>query len=175
MLRTLYQGISSAIICPLAEKYYGTSPYALCGGNPVRYVDLDGRWSAELNINLSVGVQSSGSIGFAGVTFNLFSATLMDVNVKYDSETENHFSFDASMIAGPDGKTEISQEASFSVPFLKIGAKHFFETTGSSSVKGTDKIEPILPVSTEDDNIKFKTSYGGSVIIGGEANLSVTF
>ncbi len=43
MLCTLYQGISSAIICPLAEKYYGISPYALCGGNPVMYIDPDGR------------------------------------------------------------------------------------------------------------------------------------
>ena len=51
MLCTLYQGISSAIICPMAEKYYGTSPYALCGGNPVRYVDWDGKDIWEINNN----------------------------------------------------------------------------------------------------------------------------
>ena len=28
---------------PMAERYYDISPYALCGGNPVRYVDWDGR------------------------------------------------------------------------------------------------------------------------------------
>ena len=28
---------------PLAEKYYGISPYAYCGNSPVRYVDPDGR------------------------------------------------------------------------------------------------------------------------------------
>ena len=27
---------------PLSEKYYGTSPYAFCNNNPVRYVDVDG-------------------------------------------------------------------------------------------------------------------------------------
>lgn len=27
---------------PLAEKFYDTSPYVLCGGNPVKFVDLDG-------------------------------------------------------------------------------------------------------------------------------------
>ncbi|MCQ2138859.1 MAG: RHS repeat-associated core domain-containing protein [Bacteroidales bacterium] len=27
---------------PLAEKYYGTSPYAYCGSNPVMFVDPDG-------------------------------------------------------------------------------------------------------------------------------------
>lgn len=30
---------------PMAEKYYGISPYAFCAGNPMRYVDMDGmRW-----------------------------------------------------------------------------------------------------------------------------------
>lgn len=28
---------------PLAEKYYGISPYAFCNNNPVNFVDLDGR------------------------------------------------------------------------------------------------------------------------------------
>ena len=29
---------------PLAEKYYSLSPYLWCAGNPVKYVDPDGRW-----------------------------------------------------------------------------------------------------------------------------------
>ena len=28
---------------PLSEKYYGISPYAFCAGNPVKFVDEDGR------------------------------------------------------------------------------------------------------------------------------------
>ena len=28
---------------PLAEKYYSISPYAWCGGNPVKNVDPDGK------------------------------------------------------------------------------------------------------------------------------------
>lgn len=36
-------------IDPLCEKYYSISPYAWCGNNPVRNVDLDGRdyWSTS--------------------------------------------------------------------------------------------------------------------------------
>ncbi len=30
-------------IDPMAEKYYGISPYAYCAGNPVNFVDKDGR------------------------------------------------------------------------------------------------------------------------------------
>ena len=29
---------------PLAEKYYSMSPYAYCAGNPVRYIDVQGKW-----------------------------------------------------------------------------------------------------------------------------------
>ena len=32
---------------PLCEKYYDASPYAYCGGNPVKYVDSDGREKKE--------------------------------------------------------------------------------------------------------------------------------
>ena len=32
---------------PLCEKYYDASPYAYCGGNPVKYVDADGREKKE--------------------------------------------------------------------------------------------------------------------------------
>ena len=28
---------------PLCEKYYNISPYSYCAGNPIRYVDPDGR------------------------------------------------------------------------------------------------------------------------------------
>ena len=28
---------------PLAEKYYSLSPYTWCAGNPLRYIDFDGR------------------------------------------------------------------------------------------------------------------------------------
>jgi RHS repeat-associated protein len=42
--RWFYLAINrTTTIDPLAEKYYSISPYAWCGNNPVRMVDLDGR------------------------------------------------------------------------------------------------------------------------------------
>ena len=38
-----YNGISWMTPDPLAEKYYDTSPYVYCLGNPVKYIDMDGR------------------------------------------------------------------------------------------------------------------------------------
>ena len=34
---------------PMADKYPGVSPYVYCGNNPVRLVDPDGMWGAEIN------------------------------------------------------------------------------------------------------------------------------
>ena len=32
---------------PLCEKYYNISPYSYCAGNPIRYVDPDGRENSK--------------------------------------------------------------------------------------------------------------------------------
>lgn len=36
-------GIRFTTIDPMAEKYYGVSPYVYCANNPVRFIDPDGR------------------------------------------------------------------------------------------------------------------------------------
>ena len=38
-----YNGYSWTTADPLAEKYYDTSPYVYCLGNPIKYIDPDGR------------------------------------------------------------------------------------------------------------------------------------
>ena len=38
-----YNGLSWMTPDPLAEKYYDTSPYVYCLGNPVKYVHPDGK------------------------------------------------------------------------------------------------------------------------------------
>lgn len=45
---------------PLCEKYYDLSPYGYCGGNPIKYIDMDGRaysisdWLSKENFNIDV-------------------------------------------------------------------------------------------------------------------------
>ena len=35
---------------PLAEKYYGISPYAYCAGNPVNRIDIGGKWDVQVHL-----------------------------------------------------------------------------------------------------------------------------
>ena len=53
---------------PLAEKYYGVSPYAYCMGNPIRYVDLQGDSLTLVgdreDVALALGVYNSALGGY---------------------------------------------------------------------------------------------------------------
>ncbi len=65
------------VMDPMAEKYYGISPYAYCGSNPVNYIDPDGRFIlpdvAWDLFNVGLGIKSlkdniqAGNVGWAVV------------------------------------------------------------------------------------------------------------
>ena len=48
---------------PLAEKYYGVSPYAYCANNPVTFVDPDGRNPIYNSKGIFLGTSSEGFTG----------------------------------------------------------------------------------------------------------------
>lgn len=55
---------------PMSEKYYGTSPYAFCGNNPVNFIDPDGKFpdiiwdiaSVSFGVHSLVGNIQSGNV-----------------------------------------------------------------------------------------------------------------
>ena len=55
---------------PLAEKYYGISPYAYCAGNPVNLVDPEGmvNWPAILKGSLAILVGVGSLIGGVAIS-----------------------------------------------------------------------------------------------------------
>ena len=76
---------------PLAEKYYHINPYLYCAGNPVRYVDPDGReWKYYTddkgNIHISVDIKLTYSgkainlAGFEKALSSLFNAALSNAS-----------------------------------------------------------------------------------------------
>ena len=70
---------------PLSEKYYGISPYSYCDGNPVNFIDPDGRsWFQNTK---------TGQIYYNGTLFTMPNNSnydtkdwiLLSANTKYDS------------------------------------------------------------------------------------------
>ena len=60
---------------PLAEKYYGVSPYTYCLNNPVNAIDTDGKWvwpvvSAAIDYGFQVFNNLQDGNNFADATFN---------------------------------------------------------------------------------------------------------
>ena len=47
MTPMLYASVRWLTLDPLANKYYGISPYAFCANNPINFVDPDGRASGD--------------------------------------------------------------------------------------------------------------------------------
>ena len=70
---------------PLSEKYYGSSPYAYCDGDPVNYIDPDGRsWfqntkTGQIYYNKALLIMSENS------NYDSKDWSLLFSNSKYDS------------------------------------------------------------------------------------------
>ena len=57
---------------PLREKYPFTSSYVYCDGNPITYVDPDGRIKISWTVTLSVGAQFCFDLAdFVSATVNI--------------------------------------------------------------------------------------------------------
>ena len=72
---------------PLCEKYYNISPYIYCAGNPVRYVDVDGKFIAnivgglvggavEIGIQMLVEKKSFSDINWGNVGLETVSGAI---------------------------------------------------------------------------------------------------
>jgi RHS repeat-associated protein len=71
---------------PLAEKYYSISPYAYCAGNPVKYVDPDGR---ELKIWYKDSNGKSQSFVFTGQNIKHSNSFVNAVITAYKYNKDN--------------------------------------------------------------------------------------
>jgi len=83
-------------IDPLAEKYYGISPYAYCGGDPVNFGDYDGMQPDSLeaavmcqhlygDVDKPIGgwIQNSVTTNKSGLKYGVYSRTKEDGTTEY--------------------------------------------------------------------------------------------
>jgi RHS repeat-associated protein len=97
-------------IDPLAEKYYGVSPYAYCGNNPIIYIDPNGKEKFKLQVHFKI---TTGFIG-AGIkalgfkySFKGATETELSLHVSYDTKT-NELGIGAANITREQGKGELT-------------------------------------------------------------------
>ena len=83
---------------PLAEKYYSLSPYTWCAGNPLRYIDFDGRDNYQ--------VDSLGYISLIQKNSDAFDR----IYAISDQTTPNYINVDKSFMASE--KTEMIKQKS---------------------------------------------------------------
>jgi RHS repeat-associated protein len=67
---------------PLAEKDYSVSPYAYCAGNPMIFIDKDGKVKIKASVSFDI---TSGIIGVAAKVFGL------EVQAQYSDGVKNGF------------------------------------------------------------------------------------
>ena len=175
---------------PLKHKYPDIGAYVYCAGNPVKYVDLDGREKVSLGINISVGVQFTVGLKLPKVikqllpnkmqnielsaSVNMYSVKLVDANLSYNTD-KKEFNGNFNYV-GKNGKAEIEQ----SVSFVGFGIVQTFETNDNGYINGTQKTTITSPISKTfinpskiEDKTIVNISVGTSAILGGEIDFSI--
>ena len=113
---------------PLAEKYYGMGLYAYCGGNPVRYIDPDGKFPIWAII--------SGGLDYGLQVYDNYK----NGKSGYDAWIGNIDFLDVGLSAvNPAGKFKIAKT------LLVEGTKAVIDITANKGVfKSSDDVQDII-------------------------------
>ena len=164
---------------PLAEKYYGISPYVYCAGDPVNWKDVDGKW-----IQCAIGASGGGllyrlavnSIGDA-VVETLGQVAEISINERETlSETEITHAFVGGVVSTAGGEAfskglkntikTVTNTDSF-IRSSKTKAKQYLQGIKESSVStANDKEVKDLAKSLRDQDRKLFEKTGERVAGG---------
>ena len=163
---------------PLAEKYYGVSPYAYCENNPMRYVDPDGRgwkeaWphlknSVSGNISFGLKVEASaqvlgikvgaqvnaGSIQYGSNGPKVTSGISVDVGIIGIESYDNAYEL--------DNRTSV-KESGFTVSVPTWSEDYKEVTTYDSTNRDYKEMKKEKTSKSEVGNMSFSTALGVGV------------
>ena len=157
---------------PMFEKYMGMSPYNYCVGNPICFVDYDGRDSAsfKFDFRISIGIQGAVNLfNLIDVNIDLVSVDLLSVSVEVSQDGTTSGSVD---YIGKDNGATIRNEVSAGMGIPVVGevkaeAHNKFNTNRNKSA------EDDCGASVDVDGAK--VSAGGACILGVECSLNWDF
>ncbi|MDR1544935.1 MAG: RHS repeat-associated core domain-containing protein, partial [Prevotellaceae bacterium] len=118
-------------IDPMAEKYYGISPYAYCANNPIRYIDIKGKAIYIINPNstVNVGIETMRQTQSGQALWDKYAnSTTVDVYISAQEFPEGATGV-AATIQDLRGRKEISKNK------INIDTNH---APNFSAANGTD-------------------------------------
>ena len=128
-------------IDPLAEKYPGISPYAYCNGNPVRYIDPDGR-----KLRVSKEFQQP---------------FLTDMEKVFGNKTEQFRFDDSGIMSIEEGMKKFTDGLSSEQKKVFKGVKKVLTSRNTTSVVYADEYE--LTINNDKTSHDISTEFGGGV------------
>ena len=128
-------------IDPLAEKYPGISPYAYCNGNPVRYIDPDGR-----KLRVSKEFQQP---------------FLTDMEKVFGNKTEQFRFDDSGIMSIEEGMKKFTDGLSSEQKKVFKGVKKVLTSRNTTSDVYADEYE--LTINNDKTSHDISTEFGGGV------------
>ena len=149
---------------PLAEKYYGISPYAYCANNPVRFVDPDGRKvyfaigvSEAFKSQFTTAVQHLNKYGAGGMLAKLHGSE----NTYYISEgNTSRFILDTKTIEWDPKMGLLTNEGNVMSPTAILN--HEIDHALQYDTNMEQMIQDIIPDNSPYSNLEEKRVITGS-------------
>ena len=153
-------------IDPLAEKYYGISPYAYCAGNPVRYSDNDGNDRKDKVIGFVIGVATNVVPFSTGLRDQYSPTDPSDYNETLRAVDETVLTVGTRLTTGGGGLAAVGATTAL------IGGTTIVASAGTAAVEGG----AVAVVGAEAVAVGTKASLVGVMLMGNsKANSSAGY
>ena len=140
---------------PLSDKYYGISPYAFCGNNPIRYEDVDGEDWVDKVVGYAIGI-ATNLIPGTGTMRDAYSPnSSSDYNSTLQTTDDAASALGTALVVGGTGGMAIGG----TVAAAGVGVT--VSTAGVGAIVGA----PAVAVGAEVASVSAATTVTGGIMV----------